>query len=96
MAKIARTDDGYTMFFCPGCKEPHALNTAPGGWSWNGSHDAPSFVPSIRVFKEDNVTLCHSFVTEGKIAFCGDSPHALSGQTVELPEWKGAITDPQS
>lgn len=30
---------------------------------------------------------CHSFVTDGRIAYCSDSTHALAGQTVELPEW---------
>ena len=30
---------------------------------------------------------CHYFVTAGSIQFCGDSTHALSGQTVPLPEW---------
>lgn len=29
---------------------------------------------------------CHSVVTDGKIAFCADSTHALAGQTVDLPE----------
>lgn len=31
---------------------------------------------------------CHSFITDGKIAFCGDSTHALAGQTVEIPDWE--------
>jgi len=30
---------------------------------------------------------CHSFVTDGKIAFLGDCTHALAGQTVDLPAW---------
>lgn len=30
--------------------------------------------------------LCHSFVTDGRIQFLGDSTHPLAGQTVELPE----------
>jgi hypothetical protein len=32
---------------------------------------------------------CHSFVTEGRIQFLGDSTHPLAGQTVDLPEWGG-------
>jgi hypothetical protein len=32
-------------------------------------------------------TVCHSFVTDGRIQFLGDCTHALSGQTVDLPEW---------
>ncbi|TCX51914.1 MULTISPECIES: DUF6527 family protein [unclassified Dehalobacter] len=31
-------------------------------------------------------TVCHSFVTDGKIQFLSDSTHKLSGQTVDLPE----------
>lgn len=32
-------------------------------------------------------TVCHSFITDGRIQFLGDSTHALAGQTVDLPEW---------
>lgn len=31
-------------------------------------------------------TICHSFVTDGRIRFLPDSTHALAGQTVDLPE----------
>jgi len=31
-------------------------------------------------------TVCHSFVTDGRIQFLSDSTHALAGQTVELSE----------
>lgn len=33
-------------------------------------------------------TVCHSFVTDGKIQFLGDCTHKLAGQTVELPDWE--------
>jgi hypothetical protein len=32
-------------------------------------------------------SLCHSFVTDGKIQFLNDCSHALKGQTVDLPDW---------
>lgn len=32
--------------------------------------------------------LCHSYVTDGKIQFLSDSTHSLSGQTVNLPNWR--------
>ena len=32
-------------------------------------------------------TVCHSFVTDGRIQFLADCTHALAGQTVDLPEW---------
>lgn len=35
---------------------------------------------------ESAPTVCHSFVTDGRIQFLGDCTHALAGQTVDLPE----------
>jgi hypothetical protein len=32
-------------------------------------------------------SVCHSFVTDGRIQFLGDCTHALAGQTVDIPEW---------
>lgn len=29
---------------------------------------------------------CHSVITDGRIAFCADSSHALAGQTVDMPD----------
>ena len=34
-----------------------------------------------------NCTVCHSFVTDGRIQFLTDSTHELAGQTVDLPDW---------
>lgn len=34
-------------------------------------------------------TVCHSFVTDGRIQFLGDCTHALAGQTVDLPDIGG-------
>jgi hypothetical protein len=31
-------------------------------------------------------TVCHSFVTDGKIKYLSDCSHAMAGQTVELPD----------
>ncbi len=31
---------------------------------------------------------CHSFVIDGRIQFLSDSTHKLSGQTVDLPDWR--------
>jgi hypothetical protein len=38
---------------------------------------------------EFKCSVCHSFVTDGRIQFLGDCTHALAGQTVDLPEWTG-------
>lgn len=32
-------------------------------------------------------TVCHSFVTDGRIQFLGDCTHHLAGQTVDIPAW---------
>jgi len=32
-------------------------------------------------------TVCHSFVTDGRIQFLADSTHHLAGETVDLPDW---------
>lgn len=31
-------------------------------------------------------SICHSFITDGRIQFLADCTHELKGQTVELPE----------
>lgn len=72
-------------------------------WSFNNDYERPTFAPSILLFTEydedddsdipvklpngQRKTLCHYFLRDGKIEFCSDSPHALSGQTVDLPAW---------
>lgn len=84
-------------FMCPGCKREHSLPlvlTDPSNqgwaWTWNGSFDKPTILPSILVNlggSNPEVPICHSFVIDGRIQFLSDSTHALSGQTVELPEF---------
>ncbi|WP_024517052.1 DUF6527 family protein [Bradyrhizobium sp. Tv2a-2] len=91
------------VHWCPGCEEVHRIPiAAPSGplWRFNGNHDSPTFEPSVLLFvteTEDDdemplpaprqTTLCHYFIRNGRIEFCGDSPHKLSGQTVDLPDW---------
>lgn len=65
---------------------------APGGWSFNGNYERPTFQPSVLVTYDgpdagqDGAppAVCHSFVTDGQIQFLGDCTHALAGQTVPL------------
>ncbi len=35
---------------------------------------------------ETTPTICHSYITDGKIQFLSDCTHGLSGLTVDLPE----------
>ncbi|AOI98108.1 ammonia monooxygenase [Burkholderia sp. LA-2-3-30-S1-D2] len=95
MAKMKRDSSGSLLFECP-CGElhvvyPHGCDSPnPARWSWNGSVDAPTLSPSILVSwpgPDDRQNVCHSFITDGRIQFCGDCTHELAGQTVELPDW---------
>lgn len=88
-------------FHCPGCKHYHSIPvTGPKAWTFNGDFNRPTFQPSILVRGTDydcdadgrpiastvRDSVCHSFVTDGRIQFLADSTHALAGQTVDLPE----------
>lgn len=83
------------MFRCPGCAaDPDVVGIhCVTNWTWNGSHEKPTFSPSVLVTMRcagapDRV--CHSFVTDGRIQYLADCTHALAGQTVDLPDW-GAV-----
>jgi hypothetical protein len=86
------------LHWCQGCKEGHVYPTARvngPNWSFNGNVQSPSFTPSMLIYipagnyGEDNKfvpqrTRCHYYLTDGRLAFCTDSPHEFSGQTVPL------------
>ena len=58
----------------------------PGSWSWNGSVDKPTLMPSILTHAREDQPCCHSFVQNGMIRFLRDSTHELAGETAELLE----------
>src|SRR4051812_39204348 len=44
---VLRTlQDGGLGFWCPGCKQMHAISS---GWVFDGNHDKPTFSPSVLV-----------------------------------------------
>ena len=78
------------VFHCPGCHYAHPFEVevpSGGGWSWNGSMDAPTFSPSL-LCNQGSDFVCHSFVREGTIEFLSDCFHELAGHTVEIPDWE--------
>ncbi len=100
MPRVAPYENGF-WFRCPGCENNHYVRTTPAShaWGFNGDVERPTFTPSILVeyngpdagqLDEDGFRApyarCHSFVTDGRVQFLGDSTHPLSGQTVDLPE----------
>ena len=88
--------------WCPGCNSGHEIDTeAPNAsgamWKFDGNMERPTFSPSINMkintpdmgkhYQPDiGSTVCHYFITSGRIIFCGDCTHALKGQTVDLPD----------
>jgi hypothetical protein len=64
-----------------GCGQQHTYNV--GSKEKFGADYHPMGLE--RLTKRDG-EICHFFVTDGEIEFCGDSTHALSGKNVQLPE----------
>ena len=96
--KFAILEKGILMFSCPACKQAHQIQVGKGDgprWGWNGDYNSPTFTPSLRVKwyegPEHKLCMCHSFITDGRIQFLGDSTHVLAKQTVDLPEWQGVF-----
>jgi hypothetical protein len=85
---------GWSIF-CPACHCGHLFDTR---WEFNGNVDLPTFTPSMLVHAHKYGTrtrpTCHSFVTNGQIAFLPDSGHAMAGQTVDLPDWEEMESKP--
>ena len=103
MADKLLRDNDHVFFRCPGCNgRPHMVRIGSDGkpgvrpWGWNQSMTTPTFNPSILITYNGHdagvgnapPAVCHSFVRDGRIDFCADSTHALSGQTVDLPDWE--------
>jgi len=88
MAKVTEisNEKGTYIFDCPGCKCSHAYYTSgPVKWGFNGDVNNPTFTPSLKNTYPDG-KVCHLFVKNGKIEYCGDCFHELKGQTVEMEE----------
>jgi hypothetical protein len=89
MLQIHGSAEHDPLIWCPGCKCGHVFPVSPSNasghrWTWNGSMDKPTFTPSMLINKDDPKSRCHSIVTDGKIAFCGDCFHELKNKTVAL------------
>jgi hypothetical protein len=81
--------------WCPACKVMHDYYVEQpfvngARWSFNGDGGSPTFTPSMNItigpFPDGHIERCHYFVTAGRIQYCGDSTHAMAGQTVDLPD----------
>lgn len=86
--------DNY-FFYCPacGCVHRYQCGTKSGpNWTFNGDYDKPTFSPSLLMFyythpeTKEQKTICHLFVRDGKIDYCGDCPHDHAGKTIPMVE----------
>lgn len=101
-AKLRKIAGGYAHW-CPGCEEMHQIaveTPQPNGarWTFDGNLDAPSFSPSVNISwgwpdQPQGQGRCHYFIRSGEIQFCGDSTHALAGQTTPLPNLPAHLRD---
>ena len=74
--------------------------TLPTLGGYNGDAEKPTFTPSVLVTYNGSdagkdgapPSVCHSFVTDGRIQFLADCTHALAGQTVGLPDFEGEVS----
>jgi len=102
MSKIRNSDNGIILFHCPGCGCAHGVsnqwqyNGNPDSPTITPSilvraAKWPTADECTRILAGEKIklvpTICHSFVTDGKIQFLSDCTHTLAGQTVALPEW---------
>lgn len=108
MPRCSPATGGQVLFWCPGCQEGHAIGVPAWTWNGNedaptfhpsvkaeGFQWAPGepfHRPTHAGVPNGGVTVCHSFVTDGRIQFLPDSTHALAGTTVDLPEWPPVFT----
>lgn len=92
LRSIENKEDGTTShaFWCPGCVTVHIFYHK---WKFNGDFKKPTFSPSLLCFVPEHEfdgevipreTLCHLFVVDGNIIYCGDSPHKLAGKTIPM------------
>lgn len=48
--KLRSLEGGCVAFSCPGCGNIHGIPVnKPGGWTWNGDAENPTFSPSLLV-----------------------------------------------
>lgn len=87
---VKEYDSTTLVFMCPACKQPHVIfhdREEGPKWTWNGDKKKPTFSPSLvvrRPYGDNDASICHSFIRDGKIEFLGDCTHGSAGQTMEL------------
>jgi hypothetical protein len=88
LSKVENSD--HYMFYCPGCEHHHVYDSR---WTFNGNFEKPTFSPSLLNTwtspRTQTKKICHLFLTDGKLQYCGDCTHPLAGKTIDLPDLEG-------
>ena len=78
--------DGDNPTFTPSVLVTGRDFTPSGQAAFDAWHAAGC--PALDSKKFDSApTVCHSFITNGRIQFLDDCTHGLAGQSVDLPDW---------
>lgn len=96
--KLLEAFGGGYEHVCPGCNQTHFIPVEKpmsngSQWTFNGDMEKPTFSPSVRIrinkeWRSDPnaaTSVCHYFIRDGQIEYCGDSTHSLAGKVVPLP-----------
>jgi hypothetical protein len=69
------------------------MTVDPVRWNWNGDIEKPTLSPSIlqTAGPDGHKDICHCFVRDGVIEFCGDCTHSLTGKSMPLPDWNDVV-----
>lgn len=78
LVKITNSDNLY-LFWCPGCKCCHQIDTER--WIWDGDDELPTVSPSILI---KTPVRCHLFIRDGKLQFLSDCEHEYRSQTIPM------------
>ena len=70
----------YYIHWCEGCEQIHLVPDFEGKprWVFNGNFEKPTLTPSVLQGPETS-TVCHYFIRDGEIDYCGDCHHVLKG-----------------
>jgi Family of unknown function (DUF6527) len=49
MPRAHRNSETRVAFRCPGCNSAHMIDHGPGGWTFNGDFERPTFAPSVLI-----------------------------------------------
>lgn len=96
MPKARMTSCGLFMFDCPACGHSHGVPTkqyphkyGSTEWEFNRDFNSPTLSPSLKVMSKDKDlkdSVCHFHLRNGKLEYCNDCTHSMSGKVVELPD----------